>query len=131
VNPPSSATSNVSEWAKSERCWKAVQSEKMKLDDAVGEFFIDSEREQELENDAVKDDEIQVSVHTQTYVIEKGAEYWRGLLSWDNTNHKLTEKERGILNTACQIPRKIPSEKQTDVLVAAEKRAKLEGFFPD
>lgn len=131
MSPPSSATSNVSEWAKSERCWKAVQSEKMKLDDTISEFFIDHEREQELENDAVKDDEIQVSVHTQTYVIEKGAEYWRGLLTWDNTNHKLTEKELGILGTACQIPKKIPSDKQADILVAAEKRAKLDGFFPD
>ncbi len=131
LNPPGSATSNVSEWAKSERCWNAVKADKMELDDSVSEFLIDAEREQELESDAAKDDEIQVGVHTQTYVIEKGADYWRGLLAWDNTNRKLTEKELGVLNTACQIPKKLPSEKQADVLVAAEKRAKLEGFFPD
>jgi hypothetical protein len=130
LNTPDSVTSNVSEWAKSERCWNAVRADRIELDDSIDDFLMDSERKQELESDAVKDDEIQDSVHTQTYVIEKGAAYWVQLMSWDGVNHKLTEKELGVLYTACSIPKKIPSDKQSDILVAAEKRAKLEGFFP-
>ena len=64
-----------------------------------------------------------------TYVVEKGGNYWAELRDWNRTARKLTAKEMGVLNIACSIPRKIPSDKQAAVLVKAEKRAKDEGFF--
>jgi len=48
---------------------------------------------------------------------------------WDRLNHKLTAKEGGILDVACNIPRKVPSEKQAPILIEAEKRALQEGFY--
>ena len=129
-NRPQSATSNVSEWAKSEDCWNAVQSINMPLHDDVKEYLIDAEQNTELQKDAGRTDTIQGSIHEQTYIVEKGAEHWKRLRDWNKHNHKLTAKELGVLEVACAIPRKIPSEKQSPILINAEKRAKLEGFFP-
>ena len=130
INPPDSATGNVSEWAKSEKCWCVVQSDKMELHGEVDEYLINILQNREIEQDAGRTDTIQEGIHAQTYVVEKGAEHWKLLRDWNSTNRKLTGKEMGILETACSIPRRIPSEIQSRILIEAEKRAKVEGFFP-
>jgi AIPR protein/Abortive infection phage resistance protein N-terminal domain len=130
LSPPASATSNVSEWAKSESCWASVRAEKMLLQEGVDEYLMELEQNRELEQDAGRTDTIQEGIHAQTYVFEKGADYWKLLREWNNANRKLTAKEVGILDAACAIPNRIPSEKQSHILIAAENRAKTEGFFP-
>jgi hypothetical protein len=130
LNRPESATSNVSEWAKGEACWNAVRADKMQLHDGIEECLIDVEQNSELEKDAGRTDAIQEDIHAQTYVVEKGVDHWKLLRDWNSANRKLTEKEVGVLDTACAIPHRIPSEKQSHILIDAEKRAKLEGFFP-
>lgn len=129
LNPPANTTSNVSEWAKYESCWNTIRSGKMELHASVTDYLINPEKSKEQESDAGENDVIQDSVHTQAYVVERGAEYWQELRAWDTANRKLTEKERGILDIACLLPHKIPSDKQSDILCKAEKRATGEGFF--
>jgi hypothetical protein len=36
----------------------------------------------------------------------------------------------GIIEIALEIPSKIPSEKQSEVIVQIEKKARDEGFYP-
>jgi hypothetical protein len=127
---PESVTSNVSEWAKSETCWNAVRSEKIQLHGGVDEYLIDVEHNSELEKDAGRTDAIQTAIHAQIAVVEKGADHWKLLRDWDSNNRKLTEKELGVLDIACAIPGRVPTEKQSHILIAAENRAKTEGFFP-
>lgn len=91
---------------------------------------MDYEQNKELEKDASRDDVIQDGIKTQTYVLEKGADHWAKLLDWNESNNKLTSKELGILDTACKMPRKIPSEAQCHILIDAEKRSITEGFYP-
>jgi len=129
-NPPVHATSNVSEWAKDVGCWNIVRAADMELSDELTDYLIDRDHNQELEKDAGRTDVIQTGIMTQTYVLEKGADYWILLRDWNESNRKLTSKEVGVLEVACSIPRKIPTENQCHVLVAAEKRATSEGFFP-
>lgn len=131
LNPPENTTSNVSEWAKRESCWHAVQASKMKLNDDIKEFLIDNEKKEEQDRDGKGTEKIQTGIHAQKYVVDKGAEYWKLLRDWNNKNRKLTEMELGILDIVCILPKKIPSEYQSDILIIAEKRAKLEGFFID
>ncbi len=130
LNPPSHATSNVSEWAKTEACWNAVRAERIQLRNDITDYLINVEQNRDLEKEAGRTDEIQGGIHVQTYVVEKGAAHWKLLMDWNSTNRKLTAKEVEILNVACAIPRRVPSEKQATVLIAAEKRAIQEGFYP-
>jgi hypothetical protein len=130
TSPPSGATSNVTEWAKNEDCWKAVTALRLRLDESVSEYLIDHQKKKDLEKEAGMNDAIQDGIKVQTYVLEKGAEYWCKLREWNDVNHKLTAKEVTILELACKIPRKFPSDKQSPLLIEAEKRALAEGFFP-
>jgi hypothetical protein len=130
LNPPSGATSNISEWAKDEACWNIIRGTKMQLHDSLDDYLIDYERNKDLEKDAGRDDVIQEGIKTQEYVLEKGADYWDELREWNEKARKLTMKELGILEVACAMPRKIPTEKQCVILIEAENRAKVEGFYP-
>jgi len=69
-------------------------------------------------------------IQAQTYVVEREAEHWTKLRDWNALNRKLSPIETGILEIACSIPRRIPTEKQAPVLIEAEKRAIEEGFHP-
>jgi hypothetical protein len=130
VNPPIGRTSNVTEWSKSSDCWELVKNLPITLGNRFSEYLIHAEIVKERVSEGSRAQTIEDSVHSLTYVVEKGSEYWSQLREWNISNRKLTPKEMGILDVACDIPQKIPSEKQTDILVAAEKRAIENGFFP-
>lgn len=129
ISPPSDTTANVTEWAKKELCWKHVKEEEIDLLDEVEEYLIQTEIKKDREKSAVRTQVIQNSIHAQTYVVEKGSSHWQTLRDWNMANRKLSPKEIGILNIACQIPSKIPTDKQSPILIEAEKRAMTEGFF--
>jgi len=131
TNPPEGVTSNVTEWAKKMDCWELVKAVPLKLGGGFSEYFINFEKVAEREVDSGRNQSIQDSIHAQTYVLEKGASHWELLREWNRINKKLSPKEIGILDTACSIPRKFPSEKQAPILMAAEKRAIENGFFPE
>ena len=128
-SPPTGVTSNVSEWAKKPDCWSAVKDQDMKYAEWNRTDFIGQDEKKETDKEGVRIQTIQGGIHAQTYIVKRGAEYWEKLRDWNNLERKLSPKEMGVLNVACSIPRKIPSEKQADVLIAAEKRAIEEGFY--
>lgn len=130
INPPQGFTKNVSEWAKRADCWQLVKELPLKLGAGFPECLIDYVKIIEREGDGCRDQVIQDNIHSQTYVVEKGANHWEQLREWNVTNKKLSPIEASILATACMIPRKIPSDKQAPILIAAEKRAIEHGFYP-
>jgi hypothetical protein len=67
-------------------------------------------------------------IQAQMYVVEKGAKHWAALRDWNEINRKLSPKEMGILDVACALPRRLPTEQQVPILIAAEKRAITDGF---
>jgi len=130
LEPPSGTTSNVSEWAKQPACWTAISSERITLSGTLRPFLTDGRVEAAVERDAGRTQAIQDGIHAQTYVVEKGAAHWSKLREWNEKYRKLSPKEMAILETACAIPRRLPSEQQVPFLIAAEKRALAEGFSP-
>lgn len=131
LDPPQGTTSNVSEWAKRADCWEAVRTADMRFPAWDRADFIGGEKKREQDKDAAYVQDIQNDIHAQAYVVERGAEHWMKLRDWNTTNRKLTSKEMGILEIACSIPRRIPTEKQAPILIGAEKRSIEEGFHPD
>lgn len=127
--PPEGTTSNISEWSKQEFCWVQVKKVNLGLTDGAKKLLIGGEQNWEQEKIGKSNQVIEDSIHTQTYVFEKGAEYWIQLREWNRTVSVLSPKEISILNIACSIPRTNPSDRQALVLVKAEKRAQEEGFF--
>lgn len=130
LSPPEGSTSNVSEWAKKSDCWEAVKNAEVGSLVGRNSDFIDRPRKNEQDKEAVYVQDIQDGIHVQTYVFNLGADHWLKLREWNNIARRLTEKEIGVLDVACAIPKKVPTERQALVLIQAEKRAVEEGFYP-
>jgi len=128
-SPPEGGTSNISEWAKKPACWDIIEKLDIKIVHDARSLLIDLERSKEQEKDGTRTQVIQDSIHAQTYVFEKGAEYWKLLRDWNRIAKKLTPNEISILNIACSIPRTFPTDKQAKLLLKGEQRSIEEGFF--
>jgi len=129
--PDEGITSNSSEWAKKLDCWERVRGLRISFLDEVKSMLINKDQLKENENDAIKKQKMQNGIHDQTYVVEKGSFHWHQLREWNRPHNILSPKELSILNIACSIPNKIPSDKQSKILIEAEARATQEGFYID
>ncbi|MBW1673100.1 MAG: AIPR family protein [Deltaproteobacteria bacterium] len=120
---------NVTEWCKKVSCWYEVQKLQIDLSREVLSELVDSEEIRNREKDADKSQGVDTGISNQTYVVEKGENYWQQLRQWIYTQEVfLSPREMDILGVACSIPDKIPSDKQSDTLIDIEKKAMVEGF---
>ena len=119
---------NITEWCKKEKCWNGVQSIDISLSlDLICEL-IEYEEIFEREKDAEEIQKQDNEINSMTYVFEKGDAFWKTLRSWNEDAKILSPKEIGVLNVACKIPKMIPSDKQSQILIAIEERAVEEGY---
>jgi hypothetical protein len=119
---------NVQEWCKRDGCWQSVQNMPIALSPDVLEQLVDKEEIDYQEKSGRYGQALDNGIEAQKYVLEKNSQYWRALRQWNLQIQLLSPKESGILDVACDMPPKIPSEKQCQVLIAIEKRVLEEGF---
>ncbi len=129
-NTPEHIT-NVTEWCKKEWCWKKFQELSIPLHHDVAVGLLDNDEIKSRKKSAEKIQKIDNGIFAQNYVFEKGSEYWKKAARFGLEGAFLSPKEMGILGIACQIPAKIPTEKQSKTVVEIEKKLKDEGFFPE
>lgn len=129
-NTPSDIN-NITEWCKKELCWKLIQELPISLQNELIAELKDTEEINEDKKVAEKNQKIDNGIFAQQYILEKGAEYWRQIAQYGLKQALLSPKEMGIMEIACEIPIKIPSEKQAKVLAEIEKRVIDEGFFSE
>ena len=67
-------------------------------------------------------------IEAQAYVLKKGDAYWKEIFEWNKGESVLTPKETSILSIACQMPNKLPTEKQALILLNIENKAIEEGL---
>ncbi len=131
-NPPD-GISNVSEWCKKDACWTRLQGKlsavEALLPKEFGSKLISIEKVNEEVVDAKKTQRMDSGIEAQTNVLKIPGEKWATLLELCIEKQILTPKEKDILTIAAQIPKKIPSEKQSVILLDALKKAALEGVI--
>ena len=128
IHDPPLGINNLSEWAKKQACWAALQSRKLNYANSFRKCLISYAEAQVIVDDDVKDKEVQEGIEAQTFVVNKGGEFWSRLLEWGRKRRLLSEKEVGILVVCSKIPLKIPSPKQCIVAMEILKRLEAEGF---
>lgn len=135
ISQPPQGISNISEWCKKEACWQRIAAKAPSfLKTVSSEFWDDSISTEELEFEtktAQKTQMIDDGIVAQKIVCELAASKWALILSEGRSRRILTPKEVGILNIARQIPLKIPTEKQSIILVAILDKARREGICID
>jgi hypothetical protein len=120
---------NVTEWCKKEGCWQRIREARVAWVIDLQKELVEADEVDEKKKGAEKTQKIDDGIHSQTYVLGRGAEYWKQVRAYGLENALLSPKEIGITDVACQIPYKLPSEKQSDIILAVEKRVIEEGFF--
>lgn len=131
MNPPA-GISNISEWCKKEACWDRLQGRIKELKSLLTEQFLNSliskdEVKHEVKS-AAKVQKIDTGVEAQKKVFEISAQRWK-TIALEGTKRKIfSPKELGILQIAVQIPVKIPTDKQSVILLEIMDKAKHEGI---
>lgn len=128
---PHYGISNISEWCKKEACWTQIQARAEAIANLLPPEFYDGLV-------SLDDQSATVRSAKQTQKIDNGIEAQRKVLTvpaaeWARIHQCLIEKklltplEIGVLKVAMQIPAKLPTEKQSAVLLGILDKGRLEG----
>lgn len=124
---PGEGYRNISEWAKQPKCWNEVKQVRVQWDEDWVSELISVEEEKDIKSAGARDQKELNGIEAQSAVVEAGPQFWRNVLDWCVKEGEATEKERGILRYATTMPAKIPSDKQSVVLVNLMARLRKSG----
>lgn len=132
ITRPPTGVSNVTEWCKKEACWTRLSGLTGAIADVLPEAFSticgSAEDRRDQGRTARQTQKIDNGIEAQKLVFAVPAAHWSRILNEEVTRSNLSVKELGILKIAQQIPSKIPTEKQSAVLIDILGRARLEGI---
>jgi hypothetical protein len=128
LTSPTRRIANVTEWAKTEDCWKAIQH----LDYELEQEFIDGLSSHDLDTEQNREatitQRIDNGIQAQRRVIELGAKNWNVLLDFCEARNLMSPTDFGILEVAGGRKRGFPSERQSSRLFEILDRARKNGF---
>lgn len=132
IMAPMAGISNISEWCKKEACWDRLQLKSRELETLLSKQFLNSligkEDIVDEAKSAAKVQKIDNGIEAQKKVMGIPAKKWRQILVDGNKKNIFSPMEIGILQIASQIPAKIPSEKQSIILIDILAKTTLEGI---
>lgn len=123
-------TSNVGEWCKKKGCWSELDRTKITIGLALESELVNISIVAELQNAAKKTQQMHNGLEFQIQVVGKGPEYWKGVLDFMSKLQILSPKETDILALAA-TQNKVPTEKQSQVVLDVMNRAFEEGYPAD
>lgn len=135
IASPPEGISNISEWCKKEGCWQRIQTKTSQLEEDLPERFwkelVSIEEEMQKAKSAKKTQKIDDGIEAQKQIFEVDPKIWTRILTDGREKQLFSAKEVGILNIARSIPSKIPTEKQSYVLLEILEKARSEGIQID
>ena len=133
TNPPQ-GISNISEWAKRDACWTRLKEKLEGLEALLPPSFwpelISTEEVKTDKKDARKVQKLDNGINHQMRVVEIGGSGWSRILREGTLLKILTPQEASLLRLASLVPAKLPTEKQSAVLVDILEKAAREGITP-
>jgi hypothetical protein len=132
ITRPPQGISNISEWCKREGCWARLEEQTEAISKLMTEAFwtsLVSADDSRFEAKAARQTQkIDNGIEAQRQVISIPVTTWKNLYTQLNAKKLLTPKEVGILDVAVQMPKKIPTEKQSEILIAILEKGRAEGL---
>lgn len=126
VSPPAGQR-NISEWAKQQACWAAVQRAHVPWPENWLDSLLSVEEDGHRKRRGKKKQRELKGIDAQTAVVTAGKEYWSSIAEWGISRELLDEKDMGILTAAITWTTRPPSELQSLHLVSLAKRLAGEG----
>lgn len=120
---------NVTEWCKKQACWEGIQRLDVDLSEAFLAELLPVAEENRRERDAQGQRAMDNGIEAQQEVFSLGAPFWAQLDDYCRSRRiPMTSKERSILETATRMPRALPSDRQSLMLMELLRRVEKEGF---
>ncbi|MBV1703212.1 MAG: hypothetical protein KGQ28_00195 [Hyphomicrobiales bacterium] len=133
ITRPPQGISNISEWCKREGCWTRLLDQSDKIAELLPEEFwaglASAEENRHEAKSARQTQKIDNGIEAQRQVLEVPPTRWSAILREGSSRRLLTPKEMGILQIAAQMPTKIPTERQSAILIEILNRAHQEGII--
>ena len=132
IMTPMAGISNISEWCKKEACWDRLKTKVKALAELLpDQFFEELMTKDDVKEEvrtAVKTQKIDSGIEAQKTVMAIPISKWADILAEGQKKRLFSPKEIGILQIATKIPQKIPSEKQSALLIDVLEKAQAEGI---
>ena len=134
ITTPPQGISNIGEWCKKDACWTRITARADKVAELLPESFwagaLSAEYSAVEAKTARQTQKIDNGIEAQRVVLAIPGADWTELGKFLTAKRLLTPKEQGIVAVASQIPAKIPTERQAQILLEVLEKARLEGFTP-
>lgn len=127
LTEPEAGRKNVTEWAKQPACWSRVSGLRISWPTEWRAELVPLQEQQEDARAAIRDQKVLNGIEAQAAVVRADGAAWMRIRRWAVENRLLSPKELDILAIAADIPRKLPTEKQSIVALAALKKLRAEG----
>jgi hypothetical protein len=131
ITRPPQGISNISEWCKREGCWARLEEHTEAISKLMPEAFwtslVSADESRFEAKTARQTQQIDNGIEAQRQVISIPVATWKDLYAQLNAKRLLSPKELGILDVAVQMPKKIPTEKQSQILIAILEKGRAEG----
>jgi hypothetical protein len=127
IGPPAGTVKNVTEWAKQPACWTQVSALSIKWPKGWVDELLTAEEKKSIERDGVTDQRVLNGIEAQSAIVEAGAGTWRSLKRWAVEKRLLSQRELDILEVAASMPDKLPSDKQSLVIMKSLRKLREEG----
>ena len=127
LTSPPTGISNVTEWAKQEACWTQVQSLKILWPTTWLNELIGKDQVAESRRTSVRNQKQLNGIEAQTVVVNTGSDVWKQLKEWGEARKLLSPNESNILSIAANMPKKIPTDKQSIGLLSLVQKLVEEG----
>lgn len=133
ITKPPPGISNISEWCKKEACWMRIQARTEAIANILSKEFYDqlvsSDDQIATERSAKKTQRLDNGIEAQQKVLAVSSGEWAHLCQLLLERHLLTPKEEGVIRVAMQIPGKIPTERQSLILLKILDKGRQEGII--
>jgi hypothetical protein len=132
IRPPQ-GISNISEWCKREGCWARLLDQADNIAELLPEAFwtglASAEDNRHDAKTARQTQKIDNGIEVQRQVFEVPPAQWSAILREGSSRRLLTPKEVGVLQIAAQMPARIPTERQSAILIEILGKAQQEGII--
>lgn len=119
INPPA-GIANISQWAKREGCWQTMRELDIEIPVSLRNELISIQDIKTEKQEARKVQRIDNGIEAQKLVFKIAEEgKWCEIKQFGIENDMLTQQEISLFDIACSIPNKMPSEKQSLLIVNA------------
>ena len=118
---------NVTEWAKQQACWNRVSMLQVDWPDSLEGELLTRDQAASERRAAVKEQRVLNGIEAQTAVVNAGPGVWRSVREWGASEGLLSPDDAGVLDVACAVPPRVPTERQSLRTIDILKRLREQG----